>query len=112
MFQQIKEKAEQALKLQNKNFMDKTLCDIVEMIQAATHPKTAVEVKTYGVAKTYDSEAEMIADIQGVASPVFPLPDGKYSGPAFGPLTKSLIEDGKVEIVAKEDRVKAKKVPK
>ncbi len=28
----------------------------------------------YGTAKTFDSEAEMIADIQGSPSPVFPLP--------------------------------------
>jgi hypothetical protein len=31
------------------------------------------EMKIYGTAKTYDSEAEMIADIQGAPSPVFPL---------------------------------------
>jgi len=31
------------------------------------------EMVTYGTAKTYDSHAEMVADIQGRPSPVFPL---------------------------------------
>lgn len=31
------------------------------------------QLVTYGTAKTFDSEAEMIADIQGAPSPVFPL---------------------------------------
>jgi hypothetical protein len=38
------------------------------------------EMVTYGTAKTFDSEAEMIADIQGAPSPVFPLERAKPEG--------------------------------
>lgn len=45
---------------------------------AATH-----ECVTYGTAKQFDTEAELIANIQGVASPAFPLPaDHGFAGEA------------------------------
>ena len=39
----------------------------------APKPNQTYERVTYGFEKQFDSEAEMIADIQGVPSPVFPI---------------------------------------
>lgn len=71
MHKQIKELAEEALKLQNKNSMDEALRKIVAICD---EPPAQLEHVTYGTAKQFDTEAEMIADIQGRPSPVFPIP--------------------------------------
>lgn len=97
MYAKIKKLADDALALQNKDAMDMALREIsatagnmewpgydstkfpsamtadqFEAAELAHHKATKV---TYGAAKGYDTEAEMIADIQGAPSPVFPLPE-------------------------------------
>jgi len=82
MYEKIKQLADEAVALQNKNRMDAALREIsaltvLQMETEALADAVGGEVVTYGTAKSYDSEAEMIADIQGSPSPVFPLPAKK-----------------------------------
>ena len=105
MYQEIKRLADEALALQNKIQMENALRNISatcqqladsELLRSApagfkrlTAEQNAQDVAdsvalaekyehvVYGTAQSYDSEAEMIADIQGSPSPVFPLPAEK-----------------------------------
>lgn len=62
MYQKIKELADVAIALQNKDKMDAALKEISQLC--------TVEHVTYGKDKSYNTEAEMVADIQGIESPV------------------------------------------
>lgn len=95
MYEQIKTLADKAIALQNKDHMDVALREISAicheafadahlealangsaMLATSIDESGEVEYVTYGVVKSFDSEAEMIIDIQGAPSPVF-LPPAK-----------------------------------